>query len=297
MNHSAKYIADRIRLMITTKQFQVGELLPSTRELARQLDASFHTVRKAYHKLASEGLIRAERGRGFVVVSPTTHLDKSQRLEIGAEKISALLEELIGYGLDEGEIEALFEEQISFLEWPDRIQSSASMGETAELGRMLSDAIQRQVGVRSSVLQADRLNEAVQFDALFVPLHLVASFRQLMETQLILPVIYSFDHDLLLSIIDRFPVEAVGLITSDEKSIQKLIGELKSAVSYEGSIVAGATYGRSLPLFARSIDLILYTPSCAGLVEQKIPENRRLMLRYVISERSAETIRSELWDQ
>jgi len=41
MKNSAKHIADRIRLMIATKQFQVGELLPSTRELGRQLEVSF----------------------------------------------------------------------------------------------------------------------------------------------------------------------------------------------------------------------------------------------------------------
>ena len=42
--------------MIATKQFQVGELLPSTRELGRQLEVSFHTVRKAYGHLEDEGL-------------------------------------------------------------------------------------------------------------------------------------------------------------------------------------------------------------------------------------------------
>lgn len=41
--------------MIATKQFQVGEMLPSTRELGQQLEASFHTVRKAYHILEDEG--------------------------------------------------------------------------------------------------------------------------------------------------------------------------------------------------------------------------------------------------
>ena len=109
--------------MIATKQFQIGELLPSTRELASQLEVSFHTVRKAYHMLADEGLISSEKGRGFTVEKQNTSLDKSERLETGAEKLRLLLEELIGYGLDESEIETLFEEQINYMEWPDRIQS------------------------------------------------------------------------------------------------------------------------------------------------------------------------------
>ena len=69
---TAKHIADRIRLMISTKQFQVGETLPSTRELGKQLSTSFHTVRKAYQMLAAEGLIRSEPGSGYVVHRQST---------------------------------------------------------------------------------------------------------------------------------------------------------------------------------------------------------------------------------
>lgn len=54
---TAKHISDRIRLMIVTKQFQVGEVLPSTRVLGKQLNSSFHTVRKAYQSLEQEGLL------------------------------------------------------------------------------------------------------------------------------------------------------------------------------------------------------------------------------------------------
>lgn len=283
--------------MITTKQFQVGELLPSTRDLGRQLEASFHTVRKAYHLLAEEGLIRSEQGRGFVVIRQNTNLDKSQRLETGAERMRALLEELIGYGLDELEIESLFEEQINYLEWPDRIQSSAAVGETEELGGMLAEAIRDQIGVRSRVLKAGNFSETANYDALFVPIHLISSYRSLLETHRILPVSYMFDPDLLLTIIDRVVLETIGLVTAQDDSIPKLINDLKSATRYEGSFVAGATYGRSLPLFVRSADLILYTDASAKLVEQKVPEKRRLKLSYIISEKSAETIRAELWDQ
>ncbi|MEX2573842.1 MAG: GntR family transcriptional regulator [Balneolaceae bacterium] len=297
MNNSAKYIADRIRLMIITKQFQVGELLPSTRGLGQQLEASFHTVRKAYHILAAEGLIESERGRGFLVTRQNTTLDKSERLETGAAKLRLLLEELMGYGLDEKEIESLFEEQINFMEWPDRIQACASVGETEELGTMLAEAIREQVGVKSLVLQSDRYGEVVNYDALFVPIHLFSSYRKLTDTHRILPVIYTFDPDILLSIIDRAVIETIGLVTSDDKTIPKMINDLKSSIKYEGSFVAGATYGKSLPLFVRSTDLILYTPASAKLVEQIIPARRRLKLQYIISEKSAETIRAELWDQ
>ncbi len=297
MKHSAKYIADRIRLMIATKQFQVGELLPSTRELGKQLGASFHTVRKAYHQLAEEWLIESEQGRGFLVKQQGTSLDKSERLELGAEKMQILLEELIGYGLDESEVEAIFEEQISFMEWPDRIQSIATVGETLELAKLLSDSIKNQIGVKSSVLKASDYDDLVNYDALFVPIYLVNEFRNSSDSIRLLPVVFHYDADVLLSIIDRAGIEAIGLVTAEEDTIPKIIDELKTLIKFEGAFVAGATYGKSLPLFVRNTDLIVYTPASARLVEEKISEKNRIKLEYIISEKSAEMIRAELWDQ
>ncbi|MCC5908123.1 MAG: GntR family transcriptional regulator [Balneolaceae bacterium] len=297
VQHSAKHIADRIRLMITTKQFQVGETLPSTRVLGKQLGTSFHTVRKAYQHLTDEGLVESEQGRGFIVRRQSTTLDKSERLELGATKMQTLIEELIGYGLDESEVEAIFEEQISFMEWPDRIQSIATVGETIELAKLLSDSIKNQIGVKSSTLKADNYDEAVKYDALFVPIYLMKEFRNLGESIRILPVVFHYDADVLLSIIDRAGLEAIGLVTADEDSIPKIINELKTLIRFEGSFVAGATYGKSLPLFVRNTDLIVYTPASARLVEAKIPERNRIKLEYIISKKSADAIRSELWDQ
>lgn len=283
--------------MIATKQFQVGEILPSTRQLGKQLNTSFHTVRKAYHQLEEEELIKGETGRGFIVLRQSTRLDKTERLELGAGKIETLLEELIGYGLDESEVEAIFEEKISFMEWPEKIQSIAAVGETLELAKMLSDAIKNQIGVKSSVLSLKQYDDAVNYDALFLPIQLVNEFRNLGDSLRMMPVVFHYDADVLLSIIDRTGLDAIGLVTSEEDTIPKIISELKALMKFEGAFVAGATYGKSLPLFVRNTDLIVYTPASARLVEAKIPEKNRIRLEYIISEKSAEAIRAELWDQ
>ncbi|MEO1023478.1 MAG: winged helix-turn-helix domain-containing protein [Bacteroidota bacterium] len=297
MKNSSKHIADRIRLMISTKQFQVGELLPSTRELGQQLEVSFHTVRKAYHMLAGEGLISGEQGRGFVVNRQTPMLDKSDRLEKGGEKVQLLIEELVGYGLDDSEIELLFQEQLDFMDWPDRIQTSASVGINAEFGAMVADAIKQQVGVKSKVLTVQDYEQAAKFDALFVPIQHLNEFRSLQETLRIIPIICYFEPEALLSLVDRAVMDTIGLVTATEDTIPILISQLKQSVQFSGSFVAGATYGKSLPLFVREADLIMYTAQSARLVEQKIPPKNRLRLQYVLAERSAEMIRSELWDQ
>lgn len=272
-------------------------MLPSTRELGQQLEASFHTVRKAYHILAEEGLITGEQGRGFVVNRQTSLMDKEKRLEVGGNKVQALIEELVGYGLDDSEIELLFQEQLDFMEWPDRIQTCASVGENMELGGMLSSAIQKQVGVKSKVIDIEMYESAAQYDALFVPVRFMHKYRTLSESIMIIPIVYTYDPDVLLSIVDRFGIQTIGLVTGVEESIPKIISELKPIIPFEGSFVAGSIYGKSLPLFVRDTDLILYTPDSARLVEQKVPAKNRIKLEYKLSDRSAEMIRSELWDQ
>ena len=282
--------------MISTKQFQVGEVLPSTRVLGKQLESSFHTVRKAYTMLVDEGLLTSEKGRGFVVHRQSTLLDKSARLEMGAEKIRTVLEELVGYGLDEDEVETLFEEQLTFMEWPDRIDSSATVGATKELGGMISRAIQAKVGVKSKVITITEMDKAVNYDALFIPLPYVRQFKSDSDSGLILPVVYMLDASVLVSIIDRSAVQTLGLLTREQNSVPILSAELKQLLQFPGSILAGTTDGRFLPPFIKDVDLLLYTPDCAQLVERTIPERNRLLIQYQISENTSDMIRAELWD-
>ncbi|MEX0928335.1 MAG: GntR family transcriptional regulator [Balneolales bacterium] len=294
---TAKYIADRIRLFITTKQFQVGDVLPSTRQLAKQLDTSFHTVRKAYHMLSGEGLLRIEKGRGFIVNRQNTVLDKSERLDKGAEQMRILLEELTGYGLDEDEVESLFQEQLRFIEWPGRLQSCATVGSTAEQGNILSRAIEKKVGVKSAVITYTQMNKAVNFDALFIPVQYYRRFKEQTDAILLLPIFYNIDSEVLLAVVERSDIQTLGLVTAEEESIPFLIEELKLNLKFQGSIMAGSTYGKSLPLLVREVDIVIYTPGCASLIEKQIPGDKRLLLDYSLHARSADLIRAELWDQ
>jgi GntR family transcriptional regulator len=295
---NAKYIADRIRLLIATKQFQVNELLPSTRSLGKQLNVSFHTIHKAYRMLEEEGILRGEQGRGFIVARQTSKLDKTERLEIGSDRIRTVLEELIGYGLSEEEVEEVFEEQLGFLEWPERLQSCASIGATREHAEMLSEAIKSQVGVKSSTLTINQIEKAVNFDALFVPIPYYQEIKEQISSDiLMLPILYTFNTELLIDIVERAGMETLGLVTAQEETIPILVDELKLSLKFSGSIIAGSVYGKSLPLFVRDVDLILYTPASAILVEKLLPDKRRLKLYYHIAEHSSNIIRAELWDQ
>jgi DNA-binding GntR family transcriptional regulator len=58
-----------IRDLIAAGDLGPGGRLPSERQLAGQLDAARTTIRLILMKLATEGIIRSEHGRGYFVTS------------------------------------------------------------------------------------------------------------------------------------------------------------------------------------------------------------------------------------
>lgn len=294
---SYKHIADRIRLLIATRQFQVGEFLPSTRVLGKQLEASFHTVRKAYQLLADEGLLESQQ-RGYMVSSPRTRLDKSERLEKGAEKFRQLLEELIGYGLDEEEIETLFQEQLNFVDWPERIQACATVGSTPEIAQMLANCIRQEVGVKSVPITSVQPTAGIPYDALLVPLRYVHRFSgESSDDARIIPIVHDLSYDMMLSVAERTGIQSVVLLAIESESLPYLSEELSAVLRTDIRPDVYRLEKRSLPGAAYKADLVFYTPGCARVVEAAIPERKRRQLTYELNPRSAAFIRAELWEE
>ncbi|MDZ7808058.1 MAG: hypothetical protein U5K71_13225 [Gracilimonas sp.] len=180
------------------------------------------------------------------------------------KRFRRLVEELVGYGLDESEIELLFQEQFSFMEWPDRIQTSRQCGEIMSWHGCSQMPSKSRWALKSQVISASEYESAAKYDALFVPIHLMSDFRSLRESLLVLPIVYDYDPDILLSMVDRAAIDTIGLVTGSEETIPKIIEELKGSVHFEGSFVAGTIYGKSLPVCSlRESDLVLiYLGKC-----------------------------------
>lgn len=66
MGEVTSRVEDAIRAMITSGELPNGRL-PSERTLAADLEAGRTTIRLVLMKLASEGLVRSEHGRGYFV--------------------------------------------------------------------------------------------------------------------------------------------------------------------------------------------------------------------------------------
>ncbi|MBX3064995.1 MAG: GntR family transcriptional regulator [Anaerolineae bacterium] len=84
-----RQLVDRLALQIRSGQLQVGERVPSEREMAETLGVSRTTARLAIEELVASGLVYRDQGRGTFVAEPTS------RRVMGFASFS---EELVAHG-------------------------------------------------------------------------------------------------------------------------------------------------------------------------------------------------------
>src|SRR5580698_2914047 len=88
---------DQVRALAASGRLAAGELLPSIRQLATDLEVNMMTVSKAYARLESEGVLERVRGTGMRI-RPTaaggSAADRQQELAPLAEALVARAEQL-----------------------------------------------------------------------------------------------------------------------------------------------------------------------------------------------------------
>src|SRR5271166_3367483 len=75
-------IADRMKFAVAAGVLRPGDLVPSVRELSKQLVVNPNTVARAYRELQSEGLIETVRGMGLQVADGAVDRCRAARREI-----------------------------------------------------------------------------------------------------------------------------------------------------------------------------------------------------------------------
>ncbi|MCJ8277452.1 MAG: GntR family transcriptional regulator [Bdellovibrionales bacterium] len=84
-------IVEGIEQAIISGTLGAGEMLPSVRELAVQLQLNPNTVAKAYKSLQAMNLVEAVRGKGLKVRPMSEKKTENRKLDIIQQKISDLL--------------------------------------------------------------------------------------------------------------------------------------------------------------------------------------------------------------
>lgn len=86
-------IVQQIKKEILTGELQEGEALPSIRSLAKELQISVITTKRAYTELEREGLIETVGGKGSFVAGQNKELLREKRLSILEEKLAEVIKE------------------------------------------------------------------------------------------------------------------------------------------------------------------------------------------------------------
>lgn len=101
-------IIEQFRGQIIKKKIKENDPLPSVRSLAKELNVSALTVKKAYDALEQLGLIVTVHGKGSFVAVLNLEIEKEhQQQEIQAE-LEAILKKAKHYGISNNDLLELF---------------------------------------------------------------------------------------------------------------------------------------------------------------------------------------------
>lgn len=96
-------IGNQIKQMIINGDLQEGDALPSIRNLAKELQISVITTKRAYEELEKEGFIETVPGKGTYIAAQNKELLREKRLKAIEEKLTVVVEEskLTGISFEE----------------------------------------------------------------------------------------------------------------------------------------------------------------------------------------------------
>ncbi|WP_413366318.1 GntR family transcriptional regulator [Lysinibacillus sp. 3P01SB] len=96
-------ITAQIKKQILTGDLQEGQALPSMRQLAKDLQISVITTKRAYEELEKNGFIYSIVGKGSFVSEQNTEMIKERKMKVIEEKLLEAIENSkdMGIGLAE----------------------------------------------------------------------------------------------------------------------------------------------------------------------------------------------------
>ena len=86
-------IASQIKNQIIMGELKPGDALPSIRNLAKELQISVITTKRAYHELEMDGFIETVGGKGSFVSGENKELFREKRLRMLEEKLYEVIAE------------------------------------------------------------------------------------------------------------------------------------------------------------------------------------------------------------
>jgi GntR family transcriptional regulator len=106
-------IAEQVTFAVAAGVLRPGDLVPSVRELSKQLVVNPNTVARAYRELQGAEVIEPVRGTGLQVTAGAVARCLDERRAIVRRRVRAAIEEAHRSELDPAEIEAMIRDEWS----------------------------------------------------------------------------------------------------------------------------------------------------------------------------------------
>ncbi len=102
-------IINQIKLSVINKELLPNEPLPSIRNLAKDLQISVITTKRAYEELEKEGLIYSIPGKGFYVSEQNTNMLSEKKIALLEQQLTDLIMECRAVGLEAKDIKDMID--------------------------------------------------------------------------------------------------------------------------------------------------------------------------------------------
>jgi GntR family transcriptional regulator len=106
-------VVRQMKFAVAGEVVKEGELVPSVRELARELAINPNTVARAYRQLQDDGVLTPVRGTGLAVAVGAGKRCRDERIELIRARLDQVFAEAKQSRIDPQKLRALVEKQLA----------------------------------------------------------------------------------------------------------------------------------------------------------------------------------------
>lgn len=106
-------IVRQVKFAVARGALKAGNLVPSVRELARDLAINPNTVARAYQQLQADGVLETVRGMGLEITSGAIKHCRSERAKLIQARLRQTLTEARQSGLEDDELRRLIDDEFT----------------------------------------------------------------------------------------------------------------------------------------------------------------------------------------
>jgi GntR family transcriptional regulator len=109
-------VVRQVKFAVARQLLKEGDLVPSVRELARELTINPNTVSRAYRQLQDNGVLVSVRGTGLAVAAGASQRCREERVELIRTRLEQVFAEARQSRIDPRKLRALVEKQLASIE-------------------------------------------------------------------------------------------------------------------------------------------------------------------------------------